>query len=91
MIFLLSRSFNRKVVASGPDQVANFKLTSSAKLFLRDCSLLHAADVTWVKSKGSFYRRFLEAHSDHFHFIELQTEDNAKVKDDESLRIAVGH
>jgi hypothetical protein len=43
------------------------------KLYYNGCPELHAAGVTWEQFKDAFYQRFRDAHSDQFHFMQLQT------------------
>jgi len=54
-------------------KIATLRLTGAAKLFYTGCPEPHAADVTWDNFKDAFYLRFRDAHSDKFHFMQLQT------------------
>jgi hypothetical protein len=63
-------------------RIAVLKLTGAAKLFYNGCPVLHT-DVTWDKFKDAFNQRFKDAHSDQFHFMQLQT---ARQKKNESPR-----
>ena len=54
-------------------KIATLRLTGAAKVFYNGCPELHAADVTWERFKDAFYQRFRDAHSDQFHFMQLQT------------------
>ena len=62
-------------------QVAILKLTDSARLFYSGCPELHTEDATWQKFKGAFRKRFKDAHTDQYHFTNLQT---ARQKKNES-------
>ena len=64
-------------------RIAVLKLTGAAKLFYNGCPELHKEDVTWDKFKDAFNQRFKDAHSDQFHFMQLQT---ARQKKNESPR-----
>jgi len=64
-------------------KIATLRLTGAAKLFCNGCPELNAADVTWDNIKDAFYQRFRDAHSDQFHFMQLQT---ARQRNGESPR-----
>jgi hypothetical protein len=61
-------------------RIAILKLTGAAKLFYNGCPELHTEDVTWDKFKDAFK----DAHSDQFHFMQLQT---VRQKKNESPRV----
>jgi len=61
------------LVASGRDYVSTLRLTGSALLFYIRCPELHAADVTLDIFKEAFCMIFRDAHSNQFHFMQLQT------------------
>jgi hypothetical protein len=54
-------------------QVAVLKLTEVARTFYNTELSLHSSDVTWVRFKEAFYKRFKDVRTDQFHYMELQT------------------
>jgi hypothetical protein len=53
-------------------------LSGSAKTFYQGCTVLHEADATWQTFKDAFRERYLDVHTDQFHFTRLQTAREAK-------------
>ena len=67
----------------GQDQIeiAILKLAGSARMFYQRCPELHEEGLTWQKFKEAFRKRYKDVHTDHFHFMKLQTARQAKNED----------
>jgi hypothetical protein len=55
-------------------QVATLNLADTAKTFYLGCKELHNPGITWVHFKNIFQDRFRDAHTDQYHFLQLQTD-----------------
>ena len=66
----------------GPDQIeiAILKLAGSARTFYQGCPELHEG-LTWQKFKEAFRKIYKDVHTDHFHFMKLQTARQEKNED----------
>ena len=54
-------------------QVAILRLADPANTFYSTCLELHADDTTWQKFRSVFKKRFINYHTDQYHFLKLQT------------------
>ena len=57
---------------------AVLKLVDPAKSFYNTCLELHAEGTTWKKFKEVFRERFGDVHTNHYHFMRLQTARQTK-------------
>jgi hypothetical protein len=62
-------------------EISILKLAGSARTFYQGCPVLHSEVLTWQIFKEVFRKRYKDVHTDHFHFMKLQTSRQAKNED----------
>ena len=66
--------------------IGALKLTGTARMFYNGCLQPNTEEVTWDSFKSALSQRFKDAHSNQFHFMQLQT---ARQRKKESPRVFV--
>ena len=61
-------------------QLAIMRLADPAKMFYNTCLELQAPDTNWQTFKNELKERFKNSHTDQYHFMQLQTAKQQKVK-----------
>ena len=66
-------------------RIATLRFTDPARAFYMSRNELQAEDATWEGFQSAFRNRFKDAHTDHYHFLKLQTAKQGKTEGPEEF------